>query len=446
MNRESYSLLTDAYYGDGIFIGGKGLRRHPREKEFNYRDRQAQAYYLNYMGPIVDACVSPIFRDTIRREYKNNQLMDAFMDDCDRLGTDFQDFMRRGAKYAKLYGVVYVLVDNTAERGNNLSDVFTKRKFPFLSLIMPSQIDAWEQDDTGALISLTWTEEKKNNDHVMMVRHTWTDKAWMIEEDGKATSSGEHDLGRIPIVRWCGRTTEPTEILPTSEFISVAQANYFLYQVCSWHTQILRDQAFSILTLPMTGEDDVTVGTNNVLTYPPEATHTPAFIAPSATPAAMLTDQMDRIIREMYRMCGLSSVVGVQEAKSGVAKQWDFEKTNQKLADFAIQCEQTEIEIMKLFSEWTGIDTGYFCEYPRDFKINDVKDTLAEAQAALDLDIGGTIYKTEVGRKVLDGYMPNIDDDVREDIIEEFGEKTEKQEEVFRNENINEADEDGQNH
>ncbi|MDU5530510.1 MAG: hypothetical protein E6067_06735, partial [Negativicoccus succinicivorans] len=110
MNQRVYQLLSDAYYGDGIFMGGRGLRRHPREQEFNYRDRQALAYYLNYTGPIVDACVNPVFRDDIRREYRNGATLTAFMDDCDRLGTDLQDFMRRGAKYAKLYGAVYVLV------------------------------------------------------------------------------------------------------------------------------------------------------------------------------------------------------------------------------------------------------------------------------------------------------------------------------------------------
>lgn len=445
MNRTSYQLLTDAYYGDGIFIGGKGLRRHPREKDFNYRDRQALAYYLNYTGPIVDACVNPVFRDNIRREYKDNQLIDAFMDDCDRLGTDFQDFMRRGAKYAKLYGAVYVLVNNVAEKGNTRASVISHRQFPYLAIIMPNQIEAWEQNDAGQLISLTWTErqERERESETVTIRHTWTDTVWMIEEDGKPAQSGEHGLGQIPIIRWCGRTTSPTEILPSSEFISVAQANYFLYQVCSWHTQILRDQAFSILTLPTSDTDDVTVGTNNVLVYPPEASHVPSFIAPSAEPAAMLTDQMDRIIREMYRMCGLSSVVGVQEAKSGVAKQWDFEKTNQKLADFAIQCEQTETEIMKLFDKWTGVDTGYFCEYPRDFKINDIKDTLAEAQAALDLNIGGIMYKTEVGRKVLDGYMPNIDPEIHDKIIKEIAEsgELEKEERAFGDGDINETDE-----
>ena len=142
MNQRVYQLLSDAYYGDGIFMGGRGLRRHPREQEFNYRDRQALAYYLNYTGPIVDACVNPVFRDDIRREYRDGATLAAFMDDCYRIGTDLQDFMRRGAKYAKLYGAVYVLVNNTAERGSTLANALSGRKFPFLSLIMPAQIEA----------------------------------------------------------------------------------------------------------------------------------------------------------------------------------------------------------------------------------------------------------------------------------------------------------------
>ncbi len=78
-------------------------------------------------------------------------------------------------------------------------------------------------------------------------------------------------------------------------------------------------------------------------------------------------------------MSGLDSVIGVRsdQTKSGVAKQWDFEKTNQKLADFALQCEQAEQEIIRLFDAWTGGESDYFCEYPRDFKINDVADALS---------------------------------------------------------------------
>ena len=64
------------------------------------------------------------------------------------------------------------------------------------------------------------------------------------------------------------------------------------------------------------GTGEVTVGTNNALIYPADATHTPDFIAPPAAPAEMLTEQMDRIIKEMFRMSGLDSVIGVQSDKS----------------------------------------------------------------------------------------------------------------------------------
>lgn len=446
-NKRLYQLLTDAYYGDGLFYGGRGLRRHPREEESNYRDRQALAYYLNYTGPIVNACANPVYRNEIRREYHDTALFSAFLDDVDRLGTDLQDFLRRAAKYAKLYGVVYVLVNNTESRGENIAASVANRQYPFLTLILPEQVEEWAHDDKGALSSITWVERVTGHDgQISETRHTWTDHEWYASGDN-TNLQGTHGLGRVPIVRWCGRSTEPTDVLPTSEFISVAQTNYFLYQVCSWHTQILRDQAFSILTLPDVGEEDITVGTNNVLAYDPTSTHAPAFIAPSAAPCQMLTEHMDRLVREMYRMCDLESVVGVQENKSGVAKQWEFEKTNRRLADFAIQCEQAEYDIMTLYELWTGENLDYFCEYPRDFKINDVADSLADAKMALDLGLGDRLYRTEVGRKVLDAYMPNIEPDIYDQIIEEFGEENEDevQERAYRDEVIDDT-EDGTNH
>lgn len=333
------------------------------------------------------------------------------------------------AKYAKLYGAVYVLVNNTEETGGNVAASVKSRAFPYLTVIFPEQLLEWQHDDRGRLVSITWQDVSTDNQgHQTRSVSTWTDEWWHVEQNGKVVTAGRHGLGLVPVVRWCGRATEPTNMLPTSEFISVAQANNYLYQVCSWHTQILRDQAFSILTMPNIGDDDsVTIGTNNVLAYPPESTHTPAFIAPSAEPAAMLTDQMDRIIREMYRMCGLSSVVGVHEAKSGVAKQWEFERTNQKLAEFAIQCEEVEYLIVSIFEKWTHEATDYFCEYPRDFKINDVADALSNAQAALELNIGGAEYRKEVGRKVLDGYLPNIQPDTYDAIMAEFDERAEEE-------------------
>jgi len=117
-NREKiYQLLRDAYFGDGQFEGGGALVKHERESAGNYVKRRALAYYLNYTGPIVNASVDPIFRNEIKREYNDTAKFKMFLDDADRTGADLQNYIRRLAVMAKLYGVVYVVVNNEAELG-----------------------------------------------------------------------------------------------------------------------------------------------------------------------------------------------------------------------------------------------------------------------------------------------------------------------------------------
>lgn len=428
-----YRLLHDAYYGIGLFERGYGLRPHPREMISNYRERQALAYYLNYTGPIVNAAVDPIFKDEIKRDYNDSEMFSRFLDNCDRTGMSYQDFCKSAAQQAKLYGVVYVVVDNSDEQDETLDKAIANRHLPYLKTVMPDQIKDWALDETGRLAKFVYEERIRNTENAEIVRtYTWTATDWSISSSGDqgGNRNGEHGLGVVPVVQWLARNTPKTDILPPSEYISIAQTNYFLYQLCSWHTQLLRDQAFSILTMPDSGEDDITIGTNNVLTYAPESAHTPEFIAPAAAPADMLTGQMDRLIKEMFRMSGLDSVIGVQSdsSKSGVAKQWDFEKTNRRLADFSVRCENADKAIIDLYEKWSGESVDYEVEYPRDFKINDVADSLADAQAALDLGFGSTSYKQEVLKKVLEAYMPNLEPEKYDKIIDEVAKAAEDQE------------------
>ncbi len=418
-NTNQYTLLHDAYYGTGMFWLGGGLRRHPRESDANYFDRQRLAYYLNYMGPIVNASVDPIFLNEIKRDYNENKLFDAFIDDVDRRGTDLQDYIRRSAIYAKLYGVVYLVMNNEVDLDEAMAKNIQARKFPFVKTVLPQNVLKWDFDTRGVINYFEYQEIVENGEGKKTTqRYIWTpDEYRIVTSSGETIMTGINPLGEVPVVQWFGRNTEPINVKPPPEFLSVAQTNYHLYQLCSWHTQILRDQAFSILTLPSDGNTDITVGTNNTLAYPPESTHTPAFISPDAAPATMLTDQIDRLINEMYRMSGIDSVVGVQEAKSGVAKQWDFERTNQRLADFAIQCENAEKRLVDLFENWTGTVVGYVCEYPRDFKINDVTESLTQAQAALDLGFNSPTYHLEVAKKVLSTYMANIEPETYDAIV-----------------------------
>lgn len=425
MNNEKdaiYTLLRDAYFGDGQFEAGGALVKHARESAENYAKRRQLAYYLNYTGPIVNASVDPIFRNEIAREYNDTAKFKVFLDDADRTGADLQNYIRRMAVAAKLYGVVYIVVNNEANLGETVQDNLDKRALPYLTAVLPQNITHWKFDERGKLIEFAYKDTIKDAEDKTRVRYyLWSEAEWQVQDENQQViGHGTNAIGRVPVVQWFGRSADPMEMLPSPEFLSVAQTNYHVYQLCSWHTQILQNQTFNILTLPDSGQGDITVGTNNVLTYPPESTHTPAFIAPDAAPANVLTDQIDRLIREMYRMSGIDSVIGVQEAKSGVARQWDFERTNQRLADFAVQCEEAEKAIIALYEAWTGESINYTCEYPRDFKIADVAADLAEAQQALDLGFDSKSFRVEVARKVLTAYLPNIEPDVYDAVISEM--------------------------
>ena len=443
---DEYELLHDAYYGTGMFAAGGALQQHPREDAKNYAFRQQLSYFLNHTAPIINACVDPIFKDTISRNYNENELFETFLNDVDRLGTTLQEFMRYNSTQAKIYGVMYVLVDNVSEIGETVADQVNNRQLPYLVAIEPKSVYKWLVNDIGELDLFTYTTTVFDDEGKAKTQyHEWTRTSWTVRnEEQKVIATGEHNLGKVPIVQWFGRSSRKIDILPPPEYLAIAKTNHQVYHLCSLLTQILNMQTFSTLTLPDNGQgaDDITLGTNNVLMYPAESSHAPAFIAPDRGPAEIIMSVIKMLVDDMYRLSGINSVIGVQEAKSGVAKQWDFERTNQRLADFSVQCESAEKDIIELFELWTNMNVNYKCDYPREFKINDITDSLAQSQAVLDLGLGSNTLKVETGKKVLDSYMPNIEPETFDEIVAEIEESVQRQEqdETYHNNNDDEVE------
>lgn len=419
---EMYKLLHDAYYGDGMFYDGSALVKHARESNKNYSRRKKLAYYLNYVGPIIDSSVLPVFNDEIKRDYRDTAKFKMFLDDVDRVGTNLQDFMSRQAIAAKLYSVVYILVNNEATLGDTEMDNLNMRALPFLTAIEPKNVIGWHFDERGTLLDFTYQGRYYDDDGWHTRKYKWTVDSWEVrDEHDQILKQGEHNLKRVPIVQWFGRNTDPQRVLPAPEFISIAKTNYHIYHLCSLLSQISDNQTFNILTMQSAGSNmtDVTIGTNNLLIYPQD-TDAPKFIAPDSSPATVLMEQIKNLVSEMYRMSGLNSVIGVESSKSGLAKKWDFERTNKNLVNFAVQCEKAEKAIVALYELWAGETVNYECEYPRDFNIDDVADCLAQAQQAFDLGITSKTFSLEVAKKVLEAYMPNIKPETYDAIIEEL--------------------------
>lgn len=437
LEADGYRLLKDAYSGGGGFADGSYLVAHKREDEAKYRQRRLLAYYSNFMRPVVDALTNPIFSKPVVRDFSGagEKLLSAFRDDVDGRGTPINTFMKRAARIARLYGAAFIVEDNyAAEQMPEDEESASKgRIFPYLYLVRPEQVTDYACDRSGALESISYkiaTAYVKDSlaDAEKEETWTWMRTGWRREDKDGKVREGKHALGEVPVVVLLSAAADEGDLLPTPPLLPIAKTNQTIYNLCSELREILRNQAFSVLRYPVSRdisqeilEKGLQLGTDNALPYPAEAGSGPDFIAPPSEPAVLLQNEIARLVEDIYRQANLTSVVGVQIKQSGVAKQWDFEQTNQALADMAESCEAAETKLFQLFGKWTNIEIAELkIKYARDFGIVDVEGELEKAQRMKDLAVGGAAVNREIDRKAAEVYFPDVDDARYKEIMAEI--------------------------
>ena len=438
-NQDIYALLKDSYEGAGGFIDGSYLIKHAREDNEKYESRKNLSYYLNYFKPCIDAHVSPIFKTLALRDYRGAGANSwaTFIEDVDFRGTKIKDLMKQAAHEAKLNGICFIVMDREQEaQPRNLAELDGDRNnIPYAYVVAPGRVNEVITDKHGRIISFEFTEQDPFNENINATR-IFTVEGWTFKTS-KGVLKGSWDLGCVPVIPVPSKLVEGTyNPFPASEFLSIAKTNKVIYNLCSWLNEILANQTFSILLYPSTAEDSLVIGTNNALGYPADAAHEPNFIAPPADPANILSAQITKLQEECYRMAGVVNVTGVRSEQSGVAKQWDYEQTNQVLADFADILENAEKQLANLFMRFTGVEFEYRLNYPSDFTISDTNTELSNAEIAKGLAFGDA-FNLEVYKKVLTSYLPELSDEDFDRLVAEYESEQEKkkldEEQALRN-------------
>ena len=423
-----YQLLRDAYFGSGGFETGAYLSKHKRESEEDYTFRRNNAYYLNYFAPIVNALVDPIFKKNPLRDYHGSaeRIIKSFSLDADAAGTNIQIFIKRAAVMAKVYGISFIVVDNARNvDSRSQQEMLQRRQFPYAYVLEPDNLEEYGIDKTGDLEYIKFKEIAHIESGTIQYRYVYFDRtSWKIWGDGIALQQGAHNLGRVPVVPLFSRMLEQKTMRPTPELLPIARTAKALYNHCSWLGEILRNQTFPLLTIPSLDAKDLVIGTNNALGYNPDYSPDPNFIAPPSDPATILQNQIASLVQEMYRMANLSFIISTtQNNNSGIARQWEFERTNQQLANFAAQCAHAETAVMNLVAQWVNEDITYTVAYPDNFGIVDVTEELAQAQAVLDMGLGDGL-REEVLKKVMAAYCPDMPDERFDELVEQLQKQT----------------------
>lgn len=247
-----YELLDNSYRASGGFETGEYLIPHPSEKEDKYVRRKNMSYFINYVKPVVDAHVNPIFKAEPSRSGMSNTFS-LFSEDVDGNNTTLTRFMKKAAIRAKLHGVEFIVVDMEKIDKDKIitkKDVLDERIYPYLYLVSPEQVTSWYTDKFGKLVSITYTVLNNIVDDKGDVKNvtetwTWTDTVCKRVVNDKQEVF-QNPIGMIPIIPLYGAINDSSELIPQSDVYSIARTNLALYNACSELRERNRAQAFSL--------------------------------------------------------------------------------------------------------------------------------------------------------------------------------------------------------
>ncbi len=391
VDRTSDQFLLDSYSGEGGYAQGYYLIRHPRESDDKYLRRRQLAVYPNFTRKIVNVFMGFLWKQAPSRE--TDDLYTQFMTNTDGAGGKLDNLLASYQRLAMILGTVYVIVDKSKEQGETRAN----QAMPYLALRLKGQLVCEDKDCSGAWESVTFSEL---DDGVLQYR-TFTKTGWVLSNkpDGSdIIEQGVYTLGRVPVVRLhIAKPLNPTDSKSQSWVYDLANLNWDLFNARSELRDLFRAQTFAILALPVADDNererlkDMTISTENALTYNPNGGGAPQFIAPPADPVRLYMDMLAATVDDIYKVANLEFVGGVQ--KSGVALSFHFQEANSSLRDMAEQCETAENEIARLVYAWQGQTFTGNIAYANEFNMTDLAQAISTAMDTVTLGMGGEFDK-----------------------------------------------------
>jgi hypothetical protein len=423
-NKDKWQLYLDGYEGSGGFEDGSHLVQFTRETAARFSDRQDLAVYENYCRPVVDVYKGHLLKKGATRQYDNNPALKRFYDETSKnREQNIDEIISEAEQIALIFGFSYVVVDKSSQIAGTLLEEEEQNLRPYAYTLTPFDIIDWESDSSG---EFEWVKIKEIlvrapnplEDKEQVTRYRiWTRNTWELwEDDGENNSdpflvdSGEHGLGRVPVVvvknkKHSGNNT----IVGVSEIADIVHVNKALYNRRSELINLMRDQALAILIYPHDVKQDedgnVNIGTDRILTYDATSGGKPEFISPDAVPMDAYEKRIESLVDTIFALARLDYGNVVDKSPSGIAMAFKFEKTNQSLIDKGNSLARSEKEIADIVLKWEGIEgVTVSVEYPTNFALEDKTVAINNDMNVLDIDISETFnkeYKKSAARKLL---------------------------------------------
>lgn len=438
-NVAKWEKYRDLYESNDVY---RFIHKHVRESEDTFAARIKRGYFLNYCASIIDLYTSYIFRAPISRHPGDLfRECEEIYQDADFRGSTYNSFLYDASADAQTYGHVGILVDATQADDEVQTEADRKRKGirPYLIRFAPTEILDWETDRFGRFewIKLelgndearSWEQSIDSSRRVFLIWDRFHWEKWEVvynekgEQEARLLDHDTHDLGCVPFVVLRNIRRRTHDWFGESTIRDIADVNIAILNWSSLGDEEIVNRCLNLLTMQRdpSGDSAVNISHHNVLEYA-EGANPPQYLTPGATPLQLISGWITNAKDEIYRLAklgGTNSQKRVSEAQSGLAYAFEFNETNQALAQKADNLRQADIEIHRLIAKWHGKTFNGTIEYPDEFGVEDFLfelQILTEARTNFTSD---TAIK-EVEKEVAAKFFSRKPMELRNKIIQEI--------------------------
>lgn len=434
----SWEILLDAFEATGGFLDGTYLWPYPREEEADYVQRQRMARYHNHLEALVDIYVRFLFTQGVKRTSKSPEY-DAWTQNVDGAGTTLTELMKRFACFGLVHGHAATLVDKTADAPVDQTKA-GERAQVVASVFTATAITDWRFDKQGlAAVKLledapvlTLAEEQPESDPKQYL--LWDREGWArFDADGELISADTPGLGLVPLVPLRPKPRYVSRMLGRP-LISNANILRALYNRTSEEDEVLRSQAFSVLTVEVGPGGNVAqarkdlgdvLGTAKALVVQGEID----YKTPDQSVPGTLRENISYLVQELYRSAHVRFRKDGIQAETAEAIRLQQAELNEALQGLGTACANAEKAIARAWFGWTTPTAeraeaafkaaDVQAEYPREFFLDALMTDIDAWAESIRLDLGPTMTR-RIKKKAVRRIEPDMPQDVQQQIDQEI--------------------------